>query len=83
MRKLKGLEDVLPVTILHWSKGTKDAETGKWTGWHFDASEQGCEEDPLFGAKFLSELYFKAKPDYSGAYAVPVLWDKKVREFQQ
>lgn len=33
--------------------------------------------DPLFGAKFLRELYFKVDPDYSGRFTVPVLWDKK------
>lgn len=31
--------------------------------------------DPLFGAKYLHELYFKADPEYKGRYTVPVLWD--------
>ena len=33
--------------------------------------------DPLFGSKFLRELYFRVDPDYSGRFTVPVLWDKQ------
>jgi hypothetical protein len=38
----------------------------------------GCTPDPLFGAHYLSEIYFKAEPNYTGKYTVPVLWDKMV-----
>ncbi|PSR87109.1 glutathione S-transferase [Coniella lustricola] len=35
----------------------------------------GATPDPLYGAKYLHELYFKADPAYKGRYSVPVLWD--------
>jgi putative glutathione S-transferase len=42
-------------------------------GWGFHPDEP----DPLFGAKYLREIYLRAKPDYTGRVTVPVLWDKK------
>lgn len=51
-------------------------------GWRFNVkgepAYEGATEDPLYGARFLSELYFKADPNYKGKYTVPVLWDKKL-----
>jgi putative glutathione S-transferase len=49
-------------------------------GWRFVQSEdelEGSQPDPLYHAKFLREIYFKAQPDYEGRFTVPVLWDKK------
>lgn len=51
-------------------------------GWHFPAPEDNLPganaiPDPLYKAKFLSELYFKVNPDYKGRYTVPILWDRK------
>ena len=44
-------------------------------GWPF----KDGYEDSLYGAKFIREIYFKAQPDYSGRFTVPVLWDKKTQ----
>jgi putative glutathione S-transferase len=33
--------------------------------------------EPLYGAKYIRELYSKADPSYQGRFTVPVLWDKK------
>ncbi|CAD6583138.1 MAG: hypothetical protein CYPHOPRED_002244 [Cyphobasidiales sp. Tagirdzhanova-0007] len=76
---LKHLEDYISLSIVHWYKGDKDEKTGKYPGWHFATpeEEEGCIPDPLFGAKLLSEIYFKADKDYEGLYSVPVLWDIK------
>lgn len=71
MRNLKGLQDFLPITVVHWRMGSES--------WHFEA-EKGAESDPLYNAQFLSELYLKADPDYEkngGIVTVPLLWDKK------
>ena len=38
----------------------------------------GATEDPLFRHEYLHQLYFKADPEYTGRYSVPVLWDKKL-----
>ncbi|PNH11720.1 hypothetical protein TSOC_001418 [Tetrabaena socialis] len=37
---------------------------------------EGCTPDTVNGAKFVRDLYEKAK-DTTGKYSVPVLWDKK------
>ncbi len=71
MRNLKGLQDFIPVTVVHWRMGKES--------WHFEA-ENGAEEDPLYHAKFLYELYRKVDPNYEengGVVTVPLLWDKK------
>lgn len=62
VRALRGLEDAIPVTVVDPKMGD-----GGW--------ELGDEVEPLFGAKYLRELYVRAKPDYTGRVTVPVLWD--------
>lgn len=78
VRHLKGLQDVIPLTVVKpYPKG--DEETG-WPGWQFPSTDDeypGANPDPLFGAKYVHELYFKADPQYKGRYSVPVLWDTK------
>lgn len=78
VRHLKGLQDVIPVTVVKpYPKG--DDETG-WPGWQFPSTDDeypGANPDPIFGAKYVHELYFKADPQYKGRYSVPVLWDTK------
>ncbi len=66
-RKLKGLEGMISLSVVHWLLGER--------GWTFDEGP-GVIPDPLFGAKRLSEFYLKARPDFSGRVTVPVLWDK-------
>lgn len=76
VRALKGLEDVLPVTVVHHYMGSK--------GWRFVASDESdtppmTEPEPLYSLSFIRDLYFKADPDYDGRFTVPVLWDKKLK----
>ena len=92
VRAMKGLEDVIPITIT-------DPYMGE-NGWTI---QKGVTADVLYGAnkvdgnsngnkshngddnggkkdvciKALSELYVLAKPDYTGRASVPVLWDMK------
>lgn len=76
-RKLKGLEDVISFSVVHWHLGEK--------GWRFvtaddkDAPGDNVVPDPLPGHEdftHLRQVYFAADPDYSGRFTVPVLWDK-------
>jgi putative glutathione S-transferase len=66
-RKLKGLEGMISLSVVHWLMRDK--------GWTFEDGP-GVIPDPLFGARALSEFYLKARPDFSGRVTVPVLWDK-------
>ena len=62
-RRLKGLEDVVSVTVVD------PVLTDE--GWRF-----GEEVDPVNGATYMHEIYTKADPCYTGRATVPVLWDK-------
>jgi putative glutathione S-transferase len=66
-RALKGLEDLISVSVVDYLMLSK--------GWEF-GDRDGDTEDHLFGAKALSEIYVRADPKYSGRVTVPVLWDK-------
>lgn len=68
MRALKGLEEMLPVSIVHWYMGEH--------GWTFQRGD-GVIPDPIHGIERLYELYTKAEPTFTGRVTVPVLWDKK------
>nr|XP_002739449.1 PREDICTED: glutathione S-transferase omega-like 2-like [Saccoglossus kowalevskii] len=68
-RKLKGLEEVLPYTVVDWLLGPG--------GWNFTDKKPKCSLDTVNNAKFLKEIYKKADADYEGNITVPVLWDKK------
>ncbi|KAJ4299171.1 hypothetical protein N0V90_004415 [Kalmusia sp. IMI 367209] len=70
-RALKGLEDIVQLIVLD------DAEKkdGKML-WCFS----GEKRDPLYGFKYLKELYEKSEPGYDGRYLVPTLWDKKTEK---
>jgi putative glutathione S-transferase len=67
-RALKGLEDMIPVSVVHWFMGDK--------GWTFKEAD-GTVPDAVNGADFMYEIYTAADPNYSGRVTVPVLWDKK------
>lgn len=72
VRALKGLTGIVGLSVVHWNLDTK--------GWRFGTSNDeypGVTTEPLYGYKRLSELYFKADPNYSGRFTVPVLWDSK------
>ncbi len=68
LRKLKGLEDAISLSVVDPDMGAN--------GWEFGSSE-GCIPDPIHQAKFLHEVYTKADPHYTGRVTVPVLWDRK------
>ena len=68
VRKLKKLEDVISVSIVH-------PYMTKETGWTFE-EYPGSTGDSVNGAKRLSEIYVKADPRFTGRVVVPVLWDK-------
>lgn len=63
MRKLKGLEAAISMSVVEAFMGED--------GWSFAAP------DEVNGARFLRDVYVKARPDYTGRVTVPVLWDKK------
>lgn len=65
-RKLKGLEAIIPVTVVNPVLADQ--------GWRF-GGYPGADDDPLFGADYLHELYTRADPTFTGRATVPVLWD--------
>ncbi len=69
MRRLKGLEDMIGLSVVHWIMGEQ--------GWTFEDGP-GVIADPE-GAGFLHQVYARAKPDYTGRVTVPVLWDRQRR----
>jgi len=62
-RKLKGLESIIPVTVVHPHMLEN--------GWQFSRPE------PLYGFDYAHQLYSKADPHYTGRVTVPILWDRK------
>ncbi|KAI1265768.1 glutathione S-transferase omega-like 2 [Xylariaceae sp. FL1019] len=66
-RKLKGLEEFISFTVVHWHMGEK--------GWRFDL--EGTDEPGHESYTHLRDLYFAVEPNYSGRFTVPVLFDKK------
>ena len=67
-RKLKGLEDMISLSVVHPFMGDK--------GWTFTEGA-GVIADPIVNASYLYEVYVAAKPNYTGRVTVPILWDKK------
>jgi putative glutathione S-transferase len=68
MWKLKGLEEVISLSIVH--------PVISENGWKF-SDYPGCVPDPVNHTQYLKEIYLKAEPDYTGRVTVPVLWDKE------
>ena len=69
-RSLKGLEDVVSISVVEPSLTDQ--------GWRF-GSYPGADFDTLNGATWVHELYTRANPHYTGRATVPVLWDKEKR----
>jgi len=67
-RKLKGLEDVISISVV------EPALTDQ--GWRF-GDYRGSDRDSLNHATYMHEIYTKADPHYTGRATVPVLWDKQ------
>lgn len=71
MRSLKGLEDVISVSVVHPFMGEH--------GWTF-ADGEGVIKDPVIHADYLYEIYTHVDPTYTGRVTVPVLYDLKQDE---
>ncbi|KAF2658718.1 glutathione S-transferase Gst3 [Lophiostoma macrostomum CBS 122681] len=75
VRKLKGLEDIVGFTSVHWHMGSQ--------GWRFATSDEkvageNVTPDPLhLDFSHLRNIYFDQNPDYEGRFTVPTLYDKK------
>lgn len=69
-RKLKGLEDVVSVSVVEPQLLDE--------GWHF-GDYPGADHDELNGFEWMHQLYTHADPHFTGRATVPVLWDKKTR----
>jgi len=67
-RALKGLEDVIDVSVVHYLMLEN--------GWTFEEGE-GVIADPIHNAQYAHQIYTAAKADYTGRVTVPILWDKK------
>lgn len=65
-RQMKGLTDLVPVTVLNPVLTPQ--------GWQF-GGYPGSDADPLFAARHMHEVYTTADPHYTGRATVPVLWD--------
>ncbi|WP_121065598.1 glutathione S-transferase family protein [Chachezhania antarctica] len=68
-RALKGLEDLIPVSVVHPEMLDK--------GWSFSTDFPGATGDPLLGKDYLHEVYIEAEPNVTARAVVPVLWDKQ------
>jgi len=73
-RQLKGLEDLISVSVVHPDMHEK--------GWSFNHNEgsaklYGTTGDELYGDHFIAEKYLAQDPNYSGVNSVPILWDKR------
>jgi len=66
MRVLKGLEDMISVSVVNPYMGEH--------GWTFEPAP-GVIADPVDQAQYLYQVYLRADPGYSGRVTVPVLWD--------
>lgn len=67
MRALKGLEDLVSLSVVHWRMLDR--------GWTFEPA-RGVVQDSILGARFLYEVYLAADPAYTGRVTTPVLWDR-------
>jgi putative glutathione S-transferase len=66
-RKLKGLEGMIGLSVVHWHMAEK--------GWTF-ADGPGVIPDPVHHARFLHQVYTASDANYTGRVTVPVLWDR-------
>ena len=65
--KLKGLEDMISKSVVHWFMGEH--------GWNFSEAD-GVIPDAVNHARAMYEIYRAADPGFSGRVTIPVLWDK-------
>jgi len=67
-RVLKGLENVISVSVVHPLMPAESWVFGEYPG---------ATEDHINHAHYLYENYLKADPSFNDLVTVPVLWDKK------
>src|SRR5947209_15095791 len=68
MRKLKGLEDTIPILQSDLPKGQ---------GW---AYSRGFDDlRPVDGVFHVHQVYTAARPGFTGRATVPILWDRQTR----
>jgi len=93
VRKLKGLEEIIPFTSVHWHMQEKgigmaprrwhNSDANLQSGWRFATDDEklpgeNVTPDPLHSdAVHLRDIYFGVNPDYTGRFTVPLLYDKK------
>lgn len=65
MRRRKGLEEAISLSVVEPVRIDD--------GWEFSETYP----DPLYGSRYLREIYQKADPDATCRVSVPVLWDKQ------
>ncbi|WP_237886959.1 glutathione S-transferase family protein [Pseudomonas sp. PGPR40] len=68
LRKLKGLESLIDVSVVSWLMLEN--------GWTFDKN-RGSTGDKLDHFNFLHQRYTTDTANYTGRVTVPVLWDKQ------
>jgi putative glutathione S-transferase len=75
VRKLKKLDEAITVSVVDPFMGDQ--------GWAFSAPDgsltPGATRDDVNGARYLYEIYTRARPDYTGRVTVPVLWDRETK----
>lgn len=69
VRTLKGLEEVISVSVL-------DPRLSK-QGWKFGDFEGSTGKDTEIGASYLHNIYTHCDPKFTGRATVPLLWDKQ------
>src|SRR5690625_716170 len=71
-RKLKGLEEAIPVSVVHWRM--------KENGWEFRTDDDptgALTDDPLSGLDYLYQLYTRAKSDSNSRVTDTVLTEEQ------
>lgn len=93
VRKLKGLEDFVTFTSVHYEMLEKGktppppsspiVRLTRITGWRFaekgeDVPGENTVPDPIHeGYTHMQNIYYENNPDYEGRFTVPTLYDKK------
>ncbi|XP_037043003.1 glutathione S-transferase omega-like 2 [Bradysia coprophila] len=74
VRKLKGLEDVIGLSVVHYLMLDN--------GWEFkdESEDPACIPDTVNQFRYVKELYFQSDPEYSGRFTVPILYDTKTKQ---
>jgi glutathionyl-hydroquinone reductase len=67
LRALKGLERLVPISVVNWRMGPE--------GWSFEPGP-GVIEDPIHAADFLSQVYRADPRPFDGHATTPLLWDR-------